>query len=71
MLPEQELAIRGKQNQSVYGYDMQRLEVEYDYETDTEQIFQATDMLSRDLYHAVEFFMKDDPLLLVDNVNEL
>eukprot|EP00351_Strombidinopsis_sp_SopsisLIS2011_P004578 CAMPEP_0116886416 /NCGR_PEP_ID=MMETSP0463-20121206/20250_1 /TAXON_ID=181622 /ORGANISM="Strombidinopsis sp, Strain SopsisLIS2011" /LENGTH=36 /DNA_ID= /DNA_START= /DNA_END= /DNA_ORIENTATION= len=36
MLSEKELAARGKTNPSVYGYDMQRLEVEYDYETDTE-----------------------------------
>jgi len=48
---------------------MSRLEVEYDYETENEQIRQSTTMLFTDLNDAINFFVEQDPLLLIDNLN--
>jgi hypothetical protein len=47
---------------------MSKLEVEYDYDTDSEQKSHSKDMLLRELFQAIEFFVKEDPLKLVDNV---
>jgi len=47
---------------------MQKLEVEYDYDTDHEVLRQSTSMLRRELLQAIEFFVKEDPLKLVDNL---
>ena len=47
---------------------MSKLEVEYDYDTDEEQLQHSNNLLLRELQQAVEFFVMDDPLKLVDNV---
>jgi hypothetical protein len=46
----------------------QKLEVEYDYDTDGEQLIHSKTMLERELKQAIEFFICDDPLKLVDNL---
>jgi hypothetical protein len=48
---------------------MGKLEVEWDYDTDAEQIKVSHRMLTRDLFAAVEFFVKDDPINLIENTN--
>ena len=50
------------------SFDMSKLEVEYDYDTDCEQFKHSKDMLWHELVQAIDFFIKDDPLKLVDNV---
>ncbi len=45
-----------------------RLEVEYDYDTDMEQCRVSKRMLASELAQAIDFFIKDDPIKLVDNV---
>ena len=47
---------------------MSKLEVEYDYDTDNEQLTHSHNMLLRELFQAIEFFVKEDPLKLVENV---
>lgn len=50
------------------NFDMSKLEVEYDYDTDVEQLGNSRYMLLRELKQAVEFYITDDPLKLVDNL---
>lgn len=52
----------------VTNFDMSKLEVEYDYDTDVEQLGNSRYMLLRELKQAVEFYITDDPLKLVDNL---
>lgn len=48
---------------------MKKLELEYDYDTDDEQLNAAKSMLQRENVDAVAFYVKDgDPLLLVENL---
>jgi len=49
-------------------FDAAQLEQEYDYETDQETIELNRKFLNQDLFHAVEFFVKECPLTLVDNL---
>jgi len=58
-----------KMSQAVSKFDMNRLEVEYDYETESEQIKQSKSMLQDDLNDAIEFFVNSDPLRLIENFN--
>lgn len=51
---------------------MKKLELEYDYDTDEEQLNAAKSMLLRENLDAIQFYVKDgDPLLLVDNLRYL
>lgn len=52
----------------VSNFNTSNLEVEYDYATDCEQMVQSKKMLFEELEQAIEFFIKDDPLKLVDNL---
>lgn len=52
----------------VTNFDMRKLEVEYDYDTDADQIGHSKKMLLRELDQAIDFFVKEDPVKLVDNV---
>lgn len=47
-----------------------KLEVEFDYDTDVEQISQSKTMLIDDLTQAVDFYVREDPIKLVRNVIE-
>ena len=49
-------------------FDLSKLEIEYDYDTDEEQIYRAKKMLMNDNYLATEFYVKDDPFILVENL---
>jgi len=44
------------------------LEAEYDYDTDTENANYSKKMMKEELKAAVEFFVSDDPLKLVGNL---
>lgn len=48
---------------------MSKLEVEWDYDTDADQIKESHTMLYKDLCAAVDFFVKENPLNLVENTN--
>jgi hypothetical protein len=52
----------------VTNFDMRKLEVEYDYDTDDEQKEHSKNMLLRELTQAIDFFVTEDPIKLVDNV---
>ena len=56
------------QNAVVTNFDMRKLEIEYDYDTDVDQIDHSKKMLVRELEQAIDFFVQDDPIRLVDNV---
>ncbi len=45
-----------------------KLEVEFDYDTDEEQLRCSKTMLLEDLTQAVDFYIRDDPIKLVENV---
>lgn len=55
-------------NAVVTNFDVSKLEIEYDYDTDEEQKNRSKDMLLRELTQAIEFYVQEDPLKLVDNV---
>jgi hypothetical protein len=52
----------------VTSFDMTKLEAEYDYDTDIEQLRHSHSMLLKELSQAIDFYVKEDPLKLVDNV---
>lgn len=54
----------------ISNFEMNRLEVEHDYETDNEQILCSKQMLATDLLDAIEWFIVDDPLTIVNNLTE-
>lgn len=58
-----------RNNEEITTFDMGKLEVEWDYDTDAEQIKVSHRVLTRDLFAAVEFFVKDDPINLIENTN--
>ena len=58
-----------RNNAEVTQFDMSRLEVEWDYDTDADQIKDSHKMLYNDLCAAVDFFVKENPLNLVENTN--
>ncbi len=60
--------IKTLQNPIVTNFDMSKLEVEYDYDTDCEQLKYSKKMLLKELMQAVDFFIRDDPIRLVDNI---
>lgn len=52
----------------VTNFDVNKLEIEYDYDTDEEQKARSKNMLLRELTQAIDFYVQEDPLKLVDNV---
>jgi hypothetical protein len=54
----------------ILDFNMNKLEQEYDYDTDDDQLMTAKEMLVQETISAVEFCVKEDPLLLVGNLNE-
>lgn len=48
---------------------MNKLEIEYDYDTESEQIQHSKTMLLTDLEDAIEWFVMDDPIHIVQNLN--
>ena len=65
---EKDLAKTIKNAKLLSSFDMRRLEEEHEYETDMEHIMNGKRVLDIDFYHAVEFFVIENPLLFVDNV---
>jgi hypothetical protein len=57
-----------KNNSCITDFDMTKLEVEYDYDTDEEQQSQSRKMLLHELQQAIDFYIREDPLKLVDNI---
>ena len=54
---------------TLLDFNMNKLELEYDYNTDEDQLLAAKRLLNRENYDAIEFCVDNDPLLLVDNFN--
>ena len=54
----------------VSQYDMNKLEIEYDYDTECEQIGHSKRMLATDLQDAIDWFVCDDPLNIVNNLRD-
>lgn len=54
--------------QCIQEFDTSKLEAEYDYDTDTENANYSKKMMKEELKAAVEFFVSDDPLKLVGNL---
>ena len=50
------------------NFDMGKLELEFDYDTDLDLLESGKRMLNIDLYHAVEWFVTEDPFRLVSNL---
>jgi hypothetical protein len=48
---------------------MSKLEMEYDYDTDEEQICRAKLLLNKEKILAIEYFVKEEPLFLVGNLD--
>lgn len=48
---------------------MKKLEPECEYETDLDHINNGKKVLDIDLYHAVEFFVQENPVLFVENLD--
>jgi len=57
-----------KKNTQFSRFDMSKLEVEYDYDTENEQITQSQRMLATDLKDAIDWFVAEDPLQIVSNI---
>ena len=55
-------------SKEIISFNMKKLELEYDYDTDEEQLFAAKRMLTKENVDAVEYFVKEDPLILVGNL---
>ena len=58
-----------RNNHEVSNFDMSKLEVENDYETDQDEIKDMLSNLEKDLRQAVNFFVKKNPLNLVANTS--
>ena len=71
-LLSEEKFIKGLDNnmRRVSQYDMNKLEIEYDYDTESEQIGHSQKMLATDLQDAIEWFIVDDPLNIVNNLRD-
>jgi hypothetical protein len=52
----------------IRDFDMTKLEVEYDYDTDGEQLRQSKRMLVHELTQAIDFYVREEPLKLITNV---
>ena len=48
---------------------MDKLEQEYDYDTDEDQILKAKEMMTHENFSAVEYFVQHEPTILVGNLN--
>ena len=55
-------------SKEILAFNMKKLELEYDYDTDEDQLFAAKRMLTKENIDAVEYFVKEDPLILVGNL---
>ena len=69
MLSEERFLKHLDSRNAVSRYDMNKLEVEYDYDTENEQIVHSRSMLETDLQDAIDWFVMDDPLNIVQNLS--
>jgi hypothetical protein len=51
-------------------FPLHGLEEEYDYDTEEEQLLKAKKHMVNECVLAIEFFIKEDPVLLVENLKE-
>ena len=55
---------------TISEYPLENLEEEYDYQSDEEQVYSAKKHMVKETIMAIEFFAKEDPLILVDNLKD-
>ena len=56
-----------KDDCKIINFDWSKLEQEYDYDTDEEQIYRAKRLLTNENWMAIEYFVKEDPIELTGN----
>ena len=61
-------ALKFNPDRKINDYSLDKLELEYDYDTDEEQVYRAKKHLLNEQKMAVEFYIKDDPIMLVGNL---
>jgi hypothetical protein len=61
-------ALKFNPDRKINDYCLDKLELEYDYDTDEEQVYRAKKHLVTEQKMAIEFYVKDDPLMLVGNL---
>jgi len=61
-------ALKFTPDRKINDYSLDKLELEYDYDTDEEQVYRAKKHLLHEQKMAVEFYIKDDPIMLVGNL---
>lgn len=61
-------ALRFDPTRKINDYSLDKLELEYDYDTDEEQLYRSKKHCMNEQKMAIEFFVKEDPLLLVGNL---
>lgn len=59
-----------RNSKMLQSFDMSKLEPECEYETDQDHITQGRKVLQTDLVHAIEFFIQENPLLFVENLDK-
>uniref|UniRef100_A0A7S3SXT7 Uncharacterized protein n=1 Tax=Strombidinopsis acuminata TaxID=141414 RepID=A0A7S3SXT7_9SPIT len=69
LVDESKLKAQKQDNHEIYNYNMDKLEVEYDYETDQEQVTLSRKHLETDFFEAVKFSVVDCPMVLCGNLN--
>lgn len=70
LLNEEKFLTSLDRHNAVSQVDMHKLEVEYDFDTETEQLAHVRHMLTTDLRDAIEWFVCDDPLKIVNNLTD-
>lgn len=53
----------------VLDFNINKLELEYDYDTDEGQMKQAKEMLAQENAQAIDFTIKENPIDLVENLS--
>ena len=64
------LKAKNEKKKLIIDFNMKDLELEYDYATDLDQLHSAKKMLWQENICAIEFMIKEDPMLLVGNLDE-
>ncbi len=57
-----------KKGEQVLNFDLSNLEVEYDYDTDEEQVYRAKRVMKDENFQAIEFTVKEDIQVVVENL---
>jgi len=59
-----------KNNEIGLKFDMNQLETVWDNDTDEEQIRDCRDLLAKELFDVINYFVKNDPLEICQNLDK-